>query len=186
MAKAKPIPTPEETAPVNTPESDAFKALQLSKIRRAKEDLDSANGTYRNAIKNADAKGINTKAAKKAIQVANGGKAEEFIQEQKDTLDYLAILGHGLDPEQRDLFRVAPGARTPLDERAYEDGLRAGRLGMGTEENPHAAGTEAYEKWMQGFHQGTADRNAILAMEADELIEGPGHDEDLDDESEAA
>lgn len=180
----------EKTPPVaNEPDAQAFKAFQLSKIMRSAEDLASANGQHRNVLKTAEAKGVDLKAAKLALQVRKSDDPEAFVASLRNTLDYCVILGIGLTREQLELFPTASDPRTPLEDRAYEDGLRAGRLALSTDENPHHPSVEAHAKWMNGFHQGTADRNALLALEAEhqaELIEGPGHDAGGDlDEAEA-
>lgn len=161
------VPTPKEHNQTIPPE--AIVAVQLSQIRRAQEEASSAQGTARAALSKAEGKGINLPAAKRALKILKSGKAEEFTAEMQELLRYLNILGFGIKKSQLDLFETAT-TLAPIDEKAFEDGLRAGRLGEAAD-NPHDLSTPAGQQWLSGHHKGSDERRLVLAMQAEEESE---------------
>lgn len=145
---------------------EAIVAVQLSQIRRAQEEASSAQGTARAALSKAEGKGINLPAAKRALKILKSGKAEEFTAEMQELLRYLNILGVGIKKSQLDLFETAT-TLAPIDEKAFDDGLRAGRLGEAAD-NPHDLSTAAGQQWIKGHYQGSEERQQVLAMQAEE------------------
>jgi len=130
------------------------------------------------------------KAAKRALQIARDGDAESWLEENAAVTKYLRILRHGVTQSQLDLFQVESHL-APIDEVAGLDGLSAGRLGQAETDNPHDLGTAAGQAWLEKFRQGSAEREAVLAMapaEAGaELIEGeaaPSDETNFDDDGE--
>jgi hypothetical protein len=102
--------------------------------------------------------------------------------EEKDAGDVIATMqrririakmfGHGL-ARQIELFDTD---RAPVEERAYEDGLAAGKLRKDNA-NPYGADSAAGQAWQRGFNDGTAFANKDLAAQfeeksGDELIQG--------------
>lgn len=164
----------------NGPPEDAVAAVNLAKIQRAKADFESANGSYRSVLKNAEGKGIHLKAAQRAIAIRKSGKTEEMIDELSKLFEYLTILGTPIEKKQLDMFRVeAP--RTPSVDKAKELGRYAGIMGHGTEECPHSPDTDAYTAWMEAFHQGSKERELVLSMEpadGSDLIKGDEEDDE--------
>lgn len=150
----------------NVPPPEAIVTVHLAAMRRSQEEAASSNGEMRSTYSRAEAKGINLPAAKRALKIQKSGKAEEFVAEMTELLRYLKILGIGVQKSQLDLFETAPSL-APLDEKAYEDGLRAGRAGDAAD-NPHAASTEAGQRWEAGYAQGAIERRLVLEMEAAE------------------
>lgn len=63
-------------------------------------------------------------------------------------------LGRQLDLMDKD--------RTPQDDRAYEEGLGAGRLRKSAV-NPYAPGSQEHQRWQEGFNEGHAFINKDLA-----------------------
>ena len=68
--------------------------------------------------------------------------------------------------------------RRPIDDRAFEEGRRAGMDGKNCEP-PHAPGTSAHGKWVEGWHVG---QSAIFAIKKTpepeaEVIKGENHQE---------
>jgi hypothetical protein len=181
------VSTPKEHNQTIPPE--AIVAVQLSQIRRAQEEASSAQGTARAALSKAEGKGINLPAAKRALKILKSGKAEEFTAEIQELLRYLNILGVGIKKSQLDLFETAT-TLAPIDEKAFEDGLRAGRLGEAAD-NPHDLSTAAGQQWLKGHHKGSEERRLILAMQAEEESEtkivdaedAGGDQADLEDEA---
>lgn len=151
---------------------DAIVAHNLGKLMRAKAELDTATGNFRSVCKHIEAKGINLKAAKAALTIKKSGKVEETIEYLKDLFEYLLILGMPIEKKQLDLFRVDQHDRDII-AKARERGRYSGLMGHGTDQNPHAPDSEAGQAWLEAFHDGTEERNRVLAMESNaELIEG--------------
>jgi hypothetical protein len=167
----------------NAPAEDAIKALNLGKMRRAKEELDSANGSYRNVLKHVEAKGIHLGAAKRAFSIIKSDKRDEAVAELTALFEYLYILGHPLEKKQLDMFRVEQ-PRTPSVDKAKEHGRYVGIMGMGMDQNPYAVDSEQGQAWIESFHAGTKERELVLSMEptGDELISGA--DDEVFDEDE--
>lgn len=107
--------------------------------------------------------------------------------EEKDAGDVIATMqrririakmfGHGL-ARQIELFDTD---RAPVEERAYEDGLAAGKLRKDNA-NPYGADSAAGQAWQRGFNDGTAFANKDLAAQfeeksGDELIQGARDDD---------
>ncbi|CDX26852.1 hypothetical protein MPL3356_60589 [Mesorhizobium plurifarium] len=67
--------------------------------------------------------------------------------------------------------------RRPIAEKAFEDGKRAGMKGEDCKP-PHAPGTEAFDKWIEGWHEG----QAILAAGFKQKPADPGAPELLREE----
>ncbi|WP_421930164.1 ribosome modulation factor [Nitratireductor rhodophyticola] len=94
--------------------------------------------------------------------------------EDKDSAAILAMwerrlkiarwLGHGL-ARQFDMFDED---RTPIEERAYEEGLAAGKLRKGQGANPYDATSAAGQAWLKGEAEGNAFANKDLSHVMDE------------------
>ncbi|THK33992.1 hypothetical protein EHS39_32975 [Ensifer sp. MPMI2T] len=54
--------------------------------------------------------------------------------------------------------------RTPQADRAYEEGLAAGRLRKSAS-NPYAPGSQEHQRWQEGLNEGNAFINKDLAAE---------------------
>lgn len=109
-----------------------------------------------------------------------------FELEEKDSGEVIAtmqrririakMLGHGL-ARQIELFDTD---RAPIEERAYDEGLAAGKLRKDNA-NPYGADSAAGQAWQRGMNDGTAFANKDLAAQfeeksGDELISGQGDD----------
>ncbi|HEV7253853.1 MAG TPA: hypothetical protein VGN97_12275 [Mesorhizobium sp.] len=158
------------------PAEDAVIALNLGKLRRAKEEFESANGSYRNVVKHVEGKGIHMKAAKRALAIAKADDRDEIVEELQKLFEYLAILGVPLKREQLDLFRVEE-KRTPGVEIARQDGRYAGIMGLGQDTCPHDTSSKPGQAWLEAWYGGNKERELVLAMEPapdSELIKGEG------------
>ncbi len=93
-----------------------------------------------------------------------------FELEEKDSNEVIAtmqrririakMLGHGL-ARQIELFDTD---RAPIEERAYEEGLAAGKQRKdGT--NPYGVDSSAGQAWQRGLNDGTAFANKDLAAQ---------------------
>ncbi|WP_139251585.1 hypothetical protein [Kaistia soli] len=163
------VETPKEhNQPMPAPE--ALITVFLSEMRRAQEEHASTNGSMRATYAKAEGKGINLAAAKRALKIQKSGKAEEFAAELAKLLQYLNILGIGVQKSQLDLFEVAPNL-APIDEKAELDGLRAGRFGEPADRNPHDLTTAAGQRWLEGHYRGVEERKLVFALQAAEESE---------------
>lgn len=89
--------------------------------------------------------------------------AAEVVATMARRLRIAKMLGHGI-ARQVEMFDAD---RTPVEDRAYDEGLAAGKLRKDMRENPHDMSTDAGQAWQRGFNDGTAFINKALA---DELI----------------
>lgn len=111
----------------------------------------------------------------------------EVIATMQRRIRIAKMLGHGL-ARQIELFETD---RTPIEERAYDEGLAAGKLRK-ENINPYGADSMAGQEWQRGFNDGNAFANKDLShvMDGasdeggDELI--AGHDPFADADAEAA
>lgn len=154
----------------NSLPDSAFIAASLGKIIRADESLQNAKNDHQSVTKGVEGKGINLKAAKRAIKIMKSGKTDEIVEELKALFVYLRILGYPINDKQMELFDVQ-SERTPIEERAYEEGLFAGRLGFGQDHCGYDVTSKPGQRWLEGFNEGCSDRNAVMQMEA----EAPEH-----------
>lgn len=93
-----------------------------------------------------------------------------FELDEKDSAEVIAtmqrririakMLGHGL-ARQIELFDTD---RAPIEERAYEDGLAAGKRRKSAT-NPYGADSAAGQAWQRGLNDGTAFANKDLAAQ---------------------
>jgi len=100
--------------------------------------------------------------------------------EDKDAGDVIAtmqrrvriakMLGHGVARQ----FTFFDEDRTPLEDRAYDEGMAAGKLRKSAV-NPYGMDSEAGQAWQRGMNDGTAIANKALA---DELIKADTDDGD--------
>ena len=102
----------------------------------------------------------------------------EVIATMKRRLRIAGMLGHGL-ARQLDLLDQD---RTPLEDRAYEEGLAGGKLRKDAT-NPYGADSKAGQRWQQGLNDGTAFANRDLSHVMSQ--EDPAFPE-ADEEGEAA
>lgn len=91
----------------------------------------------------------------------------EVIATMQRRIRIAKMLGHGL-ARQIELFNAD---RAPIEERAYEEGLAAGKLRKANA-NPYGHDHVAHQEWQRGFNDGTEFVNKDLAGQFDELIKG--------------
>lgn len=157
------------------PNRDAIDAVHIGRMTAAKTEFDSASGTFRGVYAQAEKVGVNIPAAKKAMKLKAKGKLDEFLKDVRDTLGYLRLLGMRPMPEQVDFFEQDPSL-IPIEEKAYEEGRYAAMMNEGSVPNPHDENSKVGKKWADGWRQGRAERDLVMAMKMD--------DEDEPDEEE--
>jgi hypothetical protein len=122
----------------------------------------------------------------KPLGFTKGDITWAFELEEKDAGDIIAtmqrririakMLGHGL-ARQIDLFGED---RTPLEDRAYDEGLAAGKLRKDMA-SPYGLDSEAGQAFQRGINDGTAFVNKDLSAQfdaSDELIKAGDDGED--------
>jgi hypothetical protein len=163
----------------NVPDADAIAIVNLTRLRQAQADLASSTGSLRSVCAKAEMQGINLPAAKRALRIVKSDNMEEEIAEIQATLKYCQLLGKPATKDQLDLFAYDNGL-APLDEKAANDGRRAGLSDEPESTNPHDLNTKAGQAWLAAFRQGRAERDIVLQMAAEEE-EGDADDEETDD-----
>lgn len=111
----------------------------------------------------------------KPLGFTKGDVKWAFELEEKDAGDVIAtmqrrikiakMMGHGV-ARQFDMFDED---RTPLEDRAYEEGLAAGKMRKDAN-NPYGMDSPAGQRWQTGMNDGTAFANMDLSEAMDELI----------------
>lgn len=141
--------------------------------------LDGAKADHKAIKQHVEAKGVNVKAHALASKIVASGKVAEYVELFGDTLKYLKIRGRQVQTSQLDLLTTEDD-RTPLDDRAREEGRYAGIMGYPAGNNPYAIDSEAGQVWLDAWHGGEDERKLILSMEPTEGQQEhiPGHDAD--------
>lgn len=168
----------------NGPAINPVTALNLTKMRRAKEELESANGAYRNVLKHVEAKGVDLAAAKEALAIVKSGKTDEYIAKTGKVVEYLHIFGQSIEEAQMGFEFLINGAM-PGEEKARMLGRAAGLRGDGDGENPYGVGSDQYKAWLAGLNDGRRERAVAESQDeaGDELISG-SDDEVFDEDGE--
>ena len=92
----------------------------------------------------------------------------QVIADFEQKLRIARMFGHQLGRQ----LELLDKDRTPQDERAYEDGLAAGKLRK-PGNNPYAIGSSSYDAYQRGMNDGTEFINKDLA----EAVNGKGDEE---------
>lgn len=160
------------------PADDAVLALNLAKMIAADILLDGAKSDHKAIKEHVEGKGVNVKAHALASKIIASGKVVEYVELFSDTLKYLKIRGRPVQSSQLDLLTTEDD-RTPLDDRAREEGRYAGIMGYPADDNPYAIDSNAGQVWLAAWHGGEDERTLILSLEpvdGSELMKG--HDSD--------
>lgn len=166
----------------NGPVVDAVTSLNLGKIKRAKEEFETASGSYRNVLKHAEGKGIHLAAAKKALSIIKSGKKDEWLEETGKVTEYLYAFGDGVAEAQMN-FDFLTNPSMPDEEKARALGYHAGLRGEGDGGNPYGPGSPQYNQWINGLNDGRRERAVAEADDdGDELVKGDD-DGPTDDET---
>jgi hypothetical protein len=124
-----------------------------------------------------------TKADVKWAMELDEKDAVEIIQTMSRRLRIARMFGHGV-ARQIEMF---DSDRTPADERAYGEGLAAGKLRRDNA-NPYGADSPQGQAWQRGFNDGTEFINKELASQFEEpeaeVIKGAEGDPFGDEEDE--
>lgn len=176
MAKAN----PDNVTPIKPgPAEDAVLALNVAKLMAADILLAGAKDDHKAIKDHVEAKGVHLKAyawADKIIKAGDVGAAIELIEA---TLKILKIRGRPVASRQLDLL-IGEDDRTPLDERAAEEGRYAGIMGYGDDANPFGIDSVAGQAWLNAYNGGCKERELILSLEPgpdSELIHGEAHED---------
>ncbi len=116
--------------------------------------------------------------------------APKVIATMQRRIRIAKIFGHGL-ARQVEMFAED---RTPIEERAYDEGLAAGKQRKEDASNPYGMDSGAGQAWQRGMNDGTAFANKDLAAQfetedgppADEVIKGGEAEDPFDAAAPAA
>jgi len=131
-------------------------------IKDLKSEIGATMGEINEAYKRLKPLGFTKGDIKWAMELEEKDSGE-IISMMQRRIRIAKMLGHGL-ARQVDLFDQD---RTPLEDRAYEEGLAAGKLRKDAA-NPYGADSAAGQAWQRGFNDGTAFINKELAAVMDD------------------
>lgn len=171
MSKSEPQTFSNDVTP------DAIITVSLSKMMKAGEKARSEQGRMRGIYALAEKNGVMLAAAKRAMKILSKDNAPEAVAEMEATLRYVRLLGVDMPAFQPDLF--TPEASADAGDKAYEEGLRAGRLGFGDAENPYT-GVLA-NRYVAGVNCGASERHEVMEVYARQEREAVEEDDDEDD-----
>jgi len=183
-------PGTESSAPiVNEDERAQFEEQTFLDVFAEVKDGKSAIGEemqeINEAYKRLKAVGFTKADIKWAFELEKKDSGEVIATMQR-RIRIAKMLGHGL-ARQLELYETD---RASIEERAYDEGLAAGKLRKGQGANPYDPTSSAGQAWLRGEADGNAFVNKDLSQfmdgqdsGADELIEG---DRDDDPFAEAA
>lgn len=164
MAKAavKKKPEPTDAGAGHNTEREQWEQQQfLNGYRQIKElesDMAGSKGEIGGVYKRIEACGGWTKADIKWAKELEEKDAPKVIALMERRLRIARMLGHGVARQ----FEMFDKDRAPIEERAYEEGLAAGKLRK-PNQNPYGADSKAGQEWQRGFNDGTAFINKDLA-----------------------
>ncbi len=146
---------------------------------RVQDELKSARGIYRSALKAAKKQGVNQAMLIEAMRIKTiADEAEEAIH-FRDLGRYLRYLNSPLGA-QFGLFddaptEVSPDARAKHDDwEAHEAGYRAAQAGTPVEDCPFPVGSEAAQVWSLGWNEGNKVAADLLAGNPAEPVKRRG------------
>ena len=127
--------------------------------------------------------GFSKKAIKAAKPLIKAGDCSEFAALANEILELCGAYGLSVKPNQLDMLDEGL-VEPPLDEKSYEDGLLAGRLGEDPA-NPYQE-THAMSEWQRGYNDGRQEREIILSMPEPEAAKrGRPRNEEIAEDAEA-
>jgi hypothetical protein len=127
----------------------------LREVRDGKSEIAEMMGSINEAYKIAKPYGY-TKADIKWALSLDEKDSGEVIEEMQRRIKLAKMLGHGLG-RQIELFPD----RTPVVDKAYEQGLAAGKLRK-SNSNPYDHSSEQGQAWQRGMNDGTEFINKEL------------------------
>lgn len=172
--------------------SDAARALlmhHLNAIGPLEKQMAALKGKIGAAYKEAKVDGISKKDIKFA-QDLQKDRDEQMLERRRRETEIALWLQHPIGTQ----IEMFDQDRTPVAERAFEQGKNAGMKGE-TCNPPHAESTEQGQKWIEGWHIGQkaifnikkSDPEEATLLRADEAkVERTEDDDALDEAGEEA
>jgi ribosome modulation factor len=131
----------------------ALLVQNMKNIQELKAAATSASGKLRQGYQKAKAEGFTKDDIDYAIRLRTA-KPEELIEQRRRERELAKFLNHPIGTEP-DMFDEPD--RTPAADHAFEEGKLQGLEGEPCRP-PHHFATEQSQKWIAGWHEGTADR----------------------------
>lgn len=178
----------QEEPLTNGPAEDAVLALNVAKLMAADILFSGAKEDHKAIKAHVEAKGVNLKAYAWADKIIKAGDVGAAVQLIEATLKILKIRGRPVPSSQLDLL-TGEDDRTPIDERAREEGRYAGIMGYGPDANPYGVDSAAGQSWQDAYNGGCDERKMILSMEPgpdSELIKGSSDEDPFENEHKEA
>lgn len=143
--------------------------INVGLVSNAQAKLATANSEVRNAYKRAKADGFSKKQVDLAIRLRTEEGQKSFKADLEDSARIARWSGMAIG-EQGSLFDEKD--RTPIAERAYDEGRRAGLQSEDLNSNPYDVTTEAGQAYISGWHDGQSKYRAGIKKK-----EEPGSEE---------
>lgn len=140
-------------------------ATGLAKIREGKSEIGEIMSDLNSVYERLKHYGFTKKDIKWALDLDQKDSGE-VLEEMRRRVRIAEILGHGFS-RQVNLFDED---RTPIEERAYQEGYAAG-LQRKQNSNAFDPTSKAGQEWQRGFNEGTATVNADLSDAVKEAAE---------------
>ena len=118
-----------------------------------KDKLETAQGHYRNALKQAKEAGIDPAVITSTMkwQKKDPLEVQTYFKQLRATFEAAHV------EVQLEIFSESSISRPA---QIYDDGYKAGKAGKSSTDNPHAENTPAGQTWLQGWHAGQAENMA--------------------------
>ena len=150
----EPNPENEKAKESRTNVSESLVLLHLSKIVAAEGKKDTAVANLRAARKLAKGDGVDLKTLDAVRHLASLDE-HELTAGFNSITQYSKYLSVPLY-STFDLFDSPVAAEEAVNERAFLNGMKAGKLGQGPETNPYDPTSVAGQEWARGWGEGQA------------------------------
>jgi ribosome modulation factor len=162
-AKGGPRVLPDLLAGANGPKAKDF-LHHFTTCRGFKDKLETSQGHYRNALKQAKESGIDPAVITATMkwQKKDQLDVQQYFKQLRSTFEVASI------EVQLDIFSESSISRPA---QIFDDGFKAGRAAKSPDTNPHAMNTPAGQQWHSGWTAGQAENMAGIGKTPDDEAE---------------
>lgn len=155
---------PDLLAGDNGPKARDF-LHHFSQAKGFKGKLETAQGHYRNALKQAKEAGIDPAVITATMkwQKKDPLEVQQYFKQLRSTFEVASI------EVQLDIFNESAISRPA---QIFDDGYKAAKAGKPESENPHTPDTTAWKGWVNGFDAGSLDNAALIGKTVDKDSRG--------------
>lgn len=133
----------------------------LAQITAADSEIASLTGDRKDVYDRLKRAGGWTKDDIKWAKQLKAKNASEVLATMQRRIRIAKLLGHDVGRQ----IEMSEIDRTPIEDRAYQEGFAVGAQRGEMSENNFGQETAAGQKWIEGFHEGTAFINLELSKE---------------------